>query len=186
VPEHDATTVTRILHRLNDGEANAADQLLPIVWDELRRQAGRLMAGQPAGHSLQPTALVNEAYLKLFRDVPRGWENRGHFLAVAAKAMRSILVDHARAKGSQKRDPDRAAPAEPITAYYEERAIDLLALNEALDDLLVEDSVAAHIVEMRFYAGATVEETAQYLQISVRTVERKWAFARVWLRGRMK
>jgi RNA polymerase sigma factor (TIGR02999 family) len=178
------TDVTRILSAIAEGEPSAASQLLPLVYDELRKLAAHRLAHQAPGQTLQPTALVHEAYLRLVGD-PEGsdWDSRGHFFAAAAEAMRRILVETARRKGRQKRgggltqlDLDAAEQA----AVPEVRE-DLLALDEALTRLASTDPQAAQLVQLRYFAGLSIPEAAKALGVSPRTADRLWAFARVWL-----
>ena len=175
--------VTRILYAIGAGDPAATSQLLPLVYDELRRLAAQKLAQEPAGQTLQPTALVHEAYLRLVGpgDEPR-WDGRGHFFAAAAEAMRRILVENARRRKSQKRgggrkrlDLEGAEPAAP------EPDDDLLALDEALDKLAARDPDKARLVQLRYFAGLTIEEAAALLGISPATAKRAWAFARAWL-----
>ena len=172
---------TRILRRMASGESEAAGELFPLVYGELRSLAGRAMAGRDAGHTLQPTALVHEAYVKLV-DADAEWTSRHHFLSVAAQAMRSILIDHARAKGTRKRGQGRERVAlDEALAWFEERAIDLLSLEEALERLARVDARQARMVELRFFGGLSNEETAAALGVSTPTVVRDWRMARAWL-----
>jgi RNA polymerase sigma factor (TIGR02999 family) len=165
------------------GDPRAASELLPLVYDELRKLAAARLADEMPGQTLQPTALVHEAYLRLVGDgQPRDWNGRGHFFAAAAEAMRRILVEAARRKSREKRggnrsrlDLDAVAVAAPDTRH------DLLALDDALTRLTAVDPEAAKLVELRHFAGLTVEEAAQALGISPRTADRVWAFARAWL-----
>ncbi len=152
-----------------------------MLYHELRAIAGAQMAGRQAGHTLQPTALVNEAYLRLANKSEQ-WESRGHFLAFAAKAMRSVLVDHLRARGAVKRGGGRARePLHEAVAWFEEQKIDLLAMDEALESLSAYDPRKRQIVELRFFAGLSNDQVAEVLSISLATVEREWAVARAWL-----
>jgi RNA polymerase sigma factor (TIGR02999 family) len=176
--------VTRILSAIAQGDPSAASQLLPLVYDELRNLAAHRLAEQTSGQTLQPTALVHEAYLRLVAD-PKGddWDTRGHFFAAAAEAMRRILVENARRKGRRKHggglvrhDLDAAQPvAEP------EVREDLLALDEGLSKLTSVDPQAAQLVQLRYFAGLSIPEAARALGVSPRTADRLWAFARVWL-----
>jgi RNA polymerase sigma factor (TIGR02999 family) len=175
--------VTGILDAIVSGEPRAAEQLLPLVYAELHRLAARRMAAEAPGQTLQPTALVHEAYLRLVdADRPAQWNGRGHFFAAAAEAMRRILVENARRKGSLKRggggrrvDLDETAPFSP------DRPEDLVALNDALDHLAAEDPVKAELVKLRFFAGLSVQEAAEVLGVSRATADRYWAYARAWL-----
>jgi RNA polymerase sigma factor (TIGR02999 family) len=176
-------TITQVLSAIEQGDPQAAAQLLPLVYDELRRLAAQKLAGEKPGQTLQPTALVHEAYLRLVGNGGRPhWNSRGHFFAAAAQAMRNILVDNARRKqrdkhggGRQRVELDEALPAPPDDADR------LLALDEALSRLATEDPEAARIVHLRYYAGLSVEEAAQVLGTSRAHAYRQWAFARAWL-----
>jgi RNA polymerase sigma factor (TIGR02999 family) len=176
--------VTQILHAIEQGDPHAASQLLPLVYDELRTLAAHRLAQQTPGQTLQPTALVHEAYLHLVGD-PAGhdWDSRGHFFAAAAEAMRRILVENARRKGRRKRGGgltrlDLGAAEQLAVPEVRE---DLLALDEALTKLASADPQAARLVELRYFAGLPIPEAAQALGVSSRTADRLWAFARVWL-----
>jgi RNA polymerase sigma factor (TIGR02999 family) len=176
--------VTQILKAIADGDPHAASQLLPLVYDELRQLAAQKLAHERPGQTLQPTALVHEAYLRLVgtEDKPVKWENCGHFFAAAAEAMRRILVENARKKASLKRGGDRGRvdfDESQLTAP--ETREDLLALDEALDKLAATDAQAAQLVQLRYFAGLPNPEVAQVLGISPRTADRLWAFARAWL-----
>jgi len=177
-----AQRVTELLLAWGDGDLSALDQLIPLVHAELRQIAARCMARERPGHTLQPTALVNEVYLRLV-DVERiRWQNRAHFLAVAARLMRRILVDFARSRGYQKRGGggQRVAFDEALVVDIG-RGHDLLALDDALDELARVDERQSQIVVMRFFAGLTVEEIAGVLEISPATVMRDWKLAKAWL-----
>ena len=157
------------------------EELLAELYAELRRRAGNVMRGQPAEHTLQPTALVHEAYLKLCGD-DSGWEDRRHFLAAASQAMRHGLVDHARGRTRQKRTPPgEKVPLDRILVTYEDRALDLLALDEALTRLAEADGDMAKAVELRFFGGLSMEETAKVLEMPKRSLERRWKATRAWL-----
>jgi RNA polymerase sigma factor (TIGR02999 family) len=165
-------------------DEGAADELMPLLYDQLRATAGRLMSGQRADHTLQATALVNEAWLKLAGPV-RGaeWEGRGHFLRVAARAMRHVLVDHARAAGTDKRGADAVKlPLDELLIEAEERVRDVGAFDEALRELEAVDPELAQVVELRFFGGLTNEEVGRALGLSKPTVERRWRAARLFLR----
>jgi RNA polymerase sigma factor (TIGR02999 family) len=176
--------VTQILHAIAEGDPSAASQLLPLVYNELRQLAAHRLAQQTPGQTLQPTALVHEAYLRLVGDpADQDWDNRGHFFAAAAEAMRRILVENARRKGRRKRggglkrrDLDAA---EQVTVP--EIREDLLALDEALTKLAATNPQAAQLVQLRYFAGLSIPEAAKTLGVSARTADRLWAFARVWL-----
>jgi RNA polymerase sigma factor (TIGR02999 family) len=175
--------VRRILQRLRRGENDAAEELLRCVFAELHALALNHMRGQQPGHTLQPTALVHEAYLRLFRGAEPGFEDRGHFLRVASRAMRCVLVDHAREKARLKRSaPGERLPLDGLGELFEQRAQDLLALDVALERLGGIDARAAEVVELRFFGGRTDDEIAELLDVSTRTVERDWAVARAWLK----
>lgn len=174
--------VTDLLVAWRGGDAQAFDRLLPLVHAELLRLARRQMSRERAEHTLQTTALVNEAYLRLV-DLSRvQWQDRGHFFAMAARVMRRILVDHARARRQQKRGGGiRPAPLELTPEVAVERGQDLVALDDALQALAVVDARKAQVVELRFFGGLTVEETAEALAVSVETVGRDWRLAKLWL-----
>jgi RNA polymerase sigma factor (TIGR02999 family) len=175
--------VTRILDAIGQGDALAAGQLLPLVYDELRRLAALKMAQEKPGQTLQPTALVHEAYLRLVGPgEERHWDNRGHFFVAAAEAMRRILVENARRKRSLKRGGDRQRLDLDLEQPVEvERSAPLLALDEALVRLEARDADKAQLVKLRYFAGMTIEQAAETLGISVTTANRWWNFARAWL-----
>jgi RNA polymerase sigma-70 factor (ECF subfamily) len=174
--------VTGILLKWREGDEAALDELVPIVHDELRRIARRCMAGQRVGHSLQATALVNEAYLRLLDVQQVNWQNRAHFLAMSARLMRRILVDFARSKGYQKRGGGAVKvtfdEGLPVAA---EPALDLVALDDALEALAKMDERKSRVIELRFFGGLSVEETATVLAVSPETVMRDWKLAKAWL-----
>jgi RNA polymerase sigma factor (TIGR02999 family) len=176
--------VTRILSAIEQGDPSAAEQLLPLVYDELRKLAASRLAQETPGQTLQATALVHEAYLRLIGpDDQAQWENRGHFFAAAAEAMRRILVDAARRKGAIRHGGELVRlQLEPDLAAAPEVREDLIALDEALARLAVEDPLKAELVKLRYFAGLTLPEAAAALGISERTAGRQWAFARAWLR----
>jgi RNA polymerase sigma factor (TIGR02999 family) len=176
-------TVTRLLADCRRGDERALEQLLPLVYDELRRLAGRFLDRERSDHTLQATALVHEAYLKLVDQRQRDWNDRRHFLCIAATAMRRVLVNHALARRAEKRGGGRRR----VTLFgaptvFEERAEDLAALDGALERMARLDPTRCRLVELRFFAGLSVEETARVLELSPRTVERGWRAARAWLR----
>jgi RNA polymerase sigma factor (TIGR02999 family) len=174
--------VTRILSAIEQGDGNAAAQLLPLVYDELRNLAAQRLAQETPGQTLQATALVHEAYLRLVGDHAQPWNSRGHFFAAAAEAMRRILVDNARRKHSHKRGGQRQRVGlEEAISLNESPADDLLALDEALTRLAREDPIKAELVKLRYFAGLSVEQTADALGISRATADRYWAYAKVWL-----
>jgi len=174
--------VTKLLIAWGQGDHAALEHLVPIVHNELHRIARGRMAGEREGHSLQATALVNEVYLRLVRGRSVNWQNRAHFLAVAARLMRRILVDFARARHYQKRGGHavRVTLADDL-ALSDEPGRDLVALHEALETLARHDERKSRVIEMRFFGGLTVEETAEALQVSPDTVKRDWKLAKAWL-----
>ena len=175
--------VTRILNGVQQGDPKAAGELLPLVYDELRKLAAHRMANEAAGHTLQPTALVHEAFLKLVGERERDWKNRPHVFALAAQAMRRVLLNHAEPRRAQKRGGDaRKVTLFEAASLFEEQAEDLVALDEALTRLASFDEAKCRLVELRFFGGLTTEETAEVLGVSSRTVERDWRLARAWLR----
>ena len=164
----------------NEGDAQAEDRLFRLVYDELHGMAKREMRAQRLDHTLQATALVNEAYLRVFG---REWKDRKHFLSVAARAMRSVLVDHARRRSTSKRTPpEKRIPLEHLTEAYEERSHDLVALDEALGRLAEVDERMVRLTELRFFAGRSMEEAAEVVGLPLRSAQREWATARAWLR----
>jgi RNA polymerase sigma factor (TIGR02999 family) len=174
--------VTQLLDAAAAGNRNAAAQLLPLVYDELRKLAAARMSAEASDHTLQPTALVHEAYLRLVGPEDQNrWDNRGHFFAAAAEAMRRILVEAARKKARLKHGGNRRVDFENIEPEAPSERDDLIALDEALTRLAEEDPQAAQLVELRHFSGITLAEAAQILGISPRTADRVWAFARAWL-----
>jgi RNA polymerase sigma factor (TIGR02999 family) len=180
--------VTRILGAIEHGDAQAANELLPLVYEELRRLAAVRMANEAAGHTLQPTALVHEAWLRLAgNDVNVQFANRAHFFAAAAEAMRRILIERARRKAAEKRGGDwQRIDLDKVEIAAEADDDTLLLVNEALEKLAQEDANAAEIAKLRFFGGLTLEEAAQVLGVTKRTADRYWAFARVWLFDEMR
>ncbi len=179
--------VTRLLHGACRGDRLAAEELLPVVYGELRRLAGARMAREKPGQTLQPTALVHEAYLRLVKDRDLGWENRRHFFAAAAEAMRRILIERARRYARHKHGAgQRRVALDHDLAISEPDADELLSLDRCLDQLEQRDSAMAGVVKLRFFAGLTVDETAAALAVSPRQVARLWNGARAWLRREMK
>ena len=182
------TDVTQILSQIEQGDPIAAEQLLPLVYEELRKLAASKMAQEKPGQTLQATALVHEAYLRLV-DVQQAqqWNSRGHFFAAAAEAMRRILVDQARRKHSQKRGAElQRLPMENAEIAVPEPSVDLLAVNEAIDRLGRMDQMAAGLVKLRYFTGLTVPQAAEALNISSTTADRYWAYARAWLHTELK
>jgi RNA polymerase sigma-70 factor (ECF subfamily) len=174
--------VTALLRAWSDGDREALDRLLPVVYRELHRQAERYMRAQSPGHTLQTTALVHEAYMRLaIRDNPE-WNGRAHFFGVAAKAMRSILVDHARARGAAKRGGGAHAVTLSNLEDTDGRDLDVLDLNDALERLSGLDPRKASLVELRYFAGLSIEKAAESLGVSPATAKREWRLARAWLR----
>ncbi len=176
--------VSRILDAVAAGDPNAASQLLPLVYDELRRLAAQKLAHEKPGQSLQPTALVHEAYLRLVGDKesPRPFKDRGHFFAAAAAAMRRILIDNARRKRAYKRGGGlQRQQLEAVAAPEPDE--NLLALDAALEKLAAQDQIKARLVELRYFGGLTGEQAAEVLGISPTTADRHWAYARAWLRA---
>jgi len=180
--EQQTSDITQILQDWNDGDENAKEQLLPYVYDELRRQARFLMSSERSDHTLQPTALVHEAFLKLSRQTGIEWRDRSHFYGFASRIMRQILVDHARLHATAKRGNHPIHfSLDDVQVPIEERAESILILNEVLERLENFDEQQAKIVEMRFFGGMNNEEIAENLKISERTVGREWQAARLWL-----
>lgn len=178
------TELTRLLEAWRGGDAAAAEELVPLVYAELRRMAAARMRSERDGHTLQPTALVHEAWLRLMKQHASGWQNRDQFFAIAAQAMRRILVDHARRRHAAKRgDGDAAVDLDELARRLTVTLPDdrLLALDDALRNLALLDARQARIIELRFFGGLSVEETASVLAISPTTVKREWATGRAWL-----
>jgi RNA polymerase sigma factor (TIGR02999 family) len=174
--------VTELLAAWSNGDESALNTMMPLVYDELHRMARRFMARQKAGHTLQPTALINEAFIKLVGNENKEWKDRAHFFGVAAQAMRHILVDYARSRsyakrggGAQRVDLDQAL------AVTQERTGDIVALDDALNELTKVDARKSQVVELRYFGGLTVDETAEVLKVSSVTVMRDWSLAKAWL-----
>ena len=179
--------VTRILDRVQQGDARAADELLPLVYEELRKLATHRMAGEAPGQTLQPTALVHEAWLRLAGEEKERWEGRAQFFSAAAEAMRRILIERARRRQALKRGGDAEhEPLEESRLALAAPTDEMLAVHEALDQLAAQDSQAADLVKLRYFAGMNMSEAAAALDIPQRTAERLWAFARAWLRGAIR
>jgi RNA polymerase sigma factor (TIGR02999 family) len=178
--------VTRVLAAIEQGDPHAAEQLLPVVYDELRRLAAQKLAGEKPGHTLQPTDLVHEAYLRLVgREQPPAFKDRAHFFAAAATAMRRILIESARRKQTRKRGGGAARePLDDLPAPEPDEH--LLALDEALEKLAATDPQKARLVELRYFAGLTGEQAAEVLGISPTTADRHWAYARAWLQAEVR
>ena len=180
--------ITQLLIDWGKGDQAALERLMPLVYSELRRLASNYLRRERAEHTLQPTALVNEAYLKLVDQRNARWQNRAHFFGIAAQLMRRILVDHARQRQAVKRggvEQQRLSITSAQT-LVKQPEIDLLALNEALEELAQMDSQQSRIVELKFFGGRSIEETAEVLGISHATVERDWKLARAWLRRQLE
>lgn len=178
------TDVTRIVSRIESGDPSAAEELLPLVYDELRRLASQLLAQETPGQTLQPTALVHEAYVRLTGKSrsETSWDNRGHFFSAAAEAMRRLLVENARRKKRLKHGGElQRVPLEAAESLLGWQYDDLLALDEALTRLMAQDPFKAEVVKLRFFGGLTMPEVAQSLGLSLTTAERYWTYARTWL-----
>ena len=174
--------ITALLVGYGRGDKEALDKLMPIVYDELRRQAARYLRREQAGHTLQTTALIHEAYVRLVDQHNVQWQNRAHFFGIAAQMMRRILVDHARTKKRAKRGgSDIKVSLADATIPVKERDLDVVALDEALNRLAGIDEQQSRVVELRFFSGLTVEETAEVMGISAATVKRDWSMAKAWL-----
>jgi RNA polymerase sigma factor (TIGR02999 family) len=174
--------VTRILNAIEQGDERAADKLLPLIYEELRLLAARKMAQERPGQTLQATALVHEAYIRLVEGADQKWSSRGHFFKAAAEAMRRILIEKARKKKSLKHGGGHIKVSfDGAAATVEEKSDDLIALDEALARLEAEDSLKAQLVKLRFFAGLSIEQAAEVLEISRATAIRHWSFARAWL-----
>ena len=186
--------VTRLLQRWSEGDATALEALWPLVYDDIRRMAGRQIASERSGHTLQATALVNEAFIRLAGERAFQWQRRGQFLALAAQIMRRVLVDYARQRKAQRRGEgvrpvsihdtwaaNEVERAQALDAFHDE-SIDVLAIDDALTRLQQVDAPQGRIVELRYFGGLTLEETASVVGISLATVKREWAMARAWLR----
>jgi RNA polymerase sigma-70 factor (ECF subfamily) len=178
----ETTAATQLLLAWSAGDRQALDQMLPLVYDELHRLAAHYLGRERADHTLQPTALVHEAYLRLINQRHVDWRNRAQFLGIAASVMRRILVNHARDRAAAKRGGDREQVSiSLVEAPSGGPDVELIALEEALERLAALDPRKARVVELRFYGGLTVDEVAEVLEISRATVEREWSFARAWL-----
>ncbi len=184
----DLPDVTILLERINSGDGKAPDELLPLVYGELRKLAQGYMQNERGDHTLQATALVHEAYIRMVSWETVSWQNRAHFFAVAAQVMRRILVDHAREKKAEKRGYGHKLSLDEAISIpsQEPHEIDLIWLDDALEKLAAFDQPQAKIVELRFFGGLTIEETAHYLEISPATVKREWAIAKAWLFRNLK
>ena len=178
------TDVTRILNAIERGDAKATDELLPLVYEELRLLAAQKLSHEPSGQTLQATALVHEAYIRLVGEEKRNWDSRGHFFAAAAEAMRRILIENARRKKTNKRGggQKRLDLSKSILIGKDDAALDeIIVLDEALVKLETKDKLKADLIKLRFYAGLTIEQSAKSLGISLTTAKTQWAYARAWL-----
>lgn len=180
----DSRQITQMLKEWGDGNEAALDRLMPLVYDELRQQASRFISRERSGHTLQTTALIHEAYIKLIDQTQVEWQNRSHFFAIASQAMRRILVDHARTRHREK----RGGSAENLPLDYAarvsspEKSLDLLALDEALSRLAAFDKRQVKVVELRYFSGLSIDETAEILGVSNATVRNDWNMAKAWLK----
>lgn len=177
----DSHLITLLLADWSKGDEFALEQLMPLVYEELRRMAKNYMRRQPSGHTFQTTELIHEAYLKLSSGEEKQWQNRAHFFGVAAKAMRHILVDYARSKSTNKRGWQERITFVEDAAVTSGRSEEIVALDDALNQLAVLDERKVHVVEMKFFGGLTFEEISEVLNISLATVKRDWSFAQTWL-----
>ncbi len=185
--EHPADGVTKLLIDLSNGDREAVDLLLPVIYDELRKLATNYLRRERPDHTLQPTALVHEAYMRLIDQTRVNWQNRAHFFGVAAQIMRRLLVDHARKHNAEKRGQDfqKLSLDENIDRAVE-RSAELIALDDALKALSVLDEQKARMVELRYFGGLSIEETADVMGVTPTTIKRHWRLARAWLYGEMQ
>ena len=181
--EENSQQITQLLKQWSNGDAEVLDDLMPLVYIELRRQASGYLRRERSDHTLQPTALINEAYLKLIDQRDVKWQNRAHFFAIAAQAMRRILVDYARERHREKRGgaAEDLPIDEALTIVSQEKSVDLVALDEALNKLATFDDRQAKVVELRYFSGLSIDETAEVLNVSNVTVRRDWNMAKAWL-----
>ncbi|HEY3243210.1 MAG TPA: sigma-70 family RNA polymerase sigma factor [Phycisphaerae bacterium] len=181
-----AAEITRLLRAAAQGEPQAAEQLFPVIYGQLRALAQNYMQGERADHTLQATALVHEAYLRLVQNEHIDWTGRAHFYVAAADAMRRVLIDHARQRGAQKRGADWDQVTLNLSDLAAGRGLDeLLAVDEALEELAAADSRTAQVVRLRFFVGLSIDDTARALGLSPRSVDREWQYARAWLKKRL-
>jgi len=174
--------VSQLLRAWSNGDQNAFDQLVPLVYEELRQMAKRYMERQNPGHTLQTTAIIHEAYLRLVEQKQIQWQNRAHFFAVAARVMRHILVDYARARHAAKRGGEaKLVPLDEAALASSQLAAELVALDDALESLAAVDRRKCQVVELRYFGGLSVQEAAEVLKVSPETVARDWRLARTWL-----
>ena len=180
--------ITQMLIELTGGNRDVVNQILPHIYDELRRLAGSYLRRERADHTLQPTALVHEAYMKLIDQKQVHWQNRAHFFGIAAQVMRRILMDHARKHTAEKRggEAEKLPLEEEILIVSHDRSADLIALDDALDNLAKLDEQKAKIVELRYFGGLSIEETAEVMGVSVPTINRQWRMAKAWLHAELQ
>jgi len=182
-----SSDVSLLLSELSRGNQEAGEKLVPLVYDELKRLAKSYMRRERPDHTLQATALVNEAYLKLVKQNAVHWQGRSHFFGIAAQLMRRILIDHARGHLREKRGGDKQVlPLDEAVVFSPEHSEELVKLDEALQRLSKLDARQSRIVELRFFGGLSVDETAQFLGISPKTVKRDWSVAKAWLHGELR
>ena len=177
----DAGRITQLLNSYGDGDKGALDEMVPLVYDELRRIAAGYLSRERGSHTLQPTALVHEAYLRLISQKSANWRNRAQFYGLAANMMRRILVNHALANKAEKRGSGGKMQLDEVALFFTERSLDLLELDEALSRLNDLDPERCRMVEMKFFGGMTTEEISEVTGRSIRSIERDWMFARSWL-----
>ena len=177
--------VTQLLVDWRGGDKAALEKLMPLVYDELRRRASIYLSRERANHTLQPTALVHEVFFRLVNQKNLEWQNRAHFLGVAARVMRLILIDHARAHRAQKRGGDHKVTLDDAAGWTEPTDVDVLALDEALTKLAELDERQARVVELRFFGGLNIDETAEVMSVSPATVKREWRMAKAWLHNEL-
>lgn len=178
--------LTALLVKWSGGDKQALDELMPLVYKELRRIADSFFRRERADHTLQPTALINEAYLRLIDEKNITWQSRAHFIGVAAQLMRFILIDHARARGSAKRGgSSQKVSLDEAVVFFAQKDLDLISLDEALKKLEAIDPQQSRVVELRFFGGLSIEETAVAMDISPATVKREWAMAKAWLHKKL-
>jgi RNA polymerase sigma factor (TIGR02999 family) len=187
VNESGTENITQLLIDLTNGKQNAVDDLLPLIYSELRSLAANYLRRERSGHTLQPTALVHEAYLRLVDQTQVNWQNRAHFFGMAAQMMRRILVDHARAHKASKRGSDyQKVSLDENVDKAVQRSAELIALDDALNELSTVDEIKSKIIELRYFGGLTVEETAAVLGVTPITINRHWRMAKAWLFGKMQ